>query len=239
MKKLLIISLWLFLIVTGVNAQIIKTVGATGANYPTLKSAFDAINAGTISGTITLQITGSTNETSSAAINASGAGSANYSSITIYPVETGITVSGNISGSLIQFNGADNVTVDGRVNGTGSTKDLTISNTNNATSATILFINSAENNIVKYCAIKGSETSSGKGVIHFSTASSGNGNDGNIIDNNNITSSASGRPINAVYSYGSAGYENSGNIISNNNIYDFLRTSNNSNGVNPHCSPNS
>ena len=38
-------------------ADVTKTVGATGADYATLKLAFDAINAGTLhSGVITLQI---------------------------------------------------------------------------------------------------------------------------------------------------------------------------------------
>ena len=67
------------------NAQTTKTVGGTGANYSTLKAAFDAINAGTIHGVIILQITGSTTESSSAKLNASGSGSASYSSLTIYP----------------------------------------------------------------------------------------------------------------------------------------------------------
>ena len=66
------ISLLLFLVTVTllagrpVGAQTTKTVGGTGANYATLKLAFDAINTGTITGAITLQITGSTTETVSA-----------------------------------------------------------------------------------------------------------------------------------------------------------------------------
>ena len=71
------------------NAQVTKTVGSAGANYSTIKMAFDAINAGTITGAITLQVINSTTETSAASLNASGTGSANYSSVTIYPTVTG------------------------------------------------------------------------------------------------------------------------------------------------------
>ncbi len=68
-----------------IQAQIIKTVGGAGANYARLQLAFSAINAGTIQGQIILQITGSTNETVLPQLNASGTGSANYTSVLIYP----------------------------------------------------------------------------------------------------------------------------------------------------------
>ena len=215
------------------SAQVTKTIGGTGANYPTLKLAFDAVNAGTLTGAITLQITGSTTETAAATLNATGTGSANYSSVNIYPTLTGLSVSGNLAGPLISLNGADMVTIDGRVNATGSTKDLILTNSNTGTAAsTIRLINSAENNTIKYCTIKGSETSATAGVIFFSTATAGNGNDGNLIDNNNLTGEAGGTPMNVVYSSGTSGHENGNNAISNNNIYDYIKAGSNSFGIN-------
>lgn len=213
-------------------SQIIKTVGNSGANYSSLKAAFDAINAGTITGSITLQIINNTTETASAVLNASGSGSASYSSVRIYPTSSGLSITGNIAAPLIDLSGADSVIIDGRVNATGSSKDLTISNANTGTSSsTIRFINSAENNIIRYCIIKGSPTSSSRGIFYFYTSSLGNGNDNNLIDNNNITSDAAGRPINGIYSVGTSGRENSGNIISNNFIYDVWRSSANSSSI--------
>ena len=127
-----------------------------GANYPTLKTAFDAINAGSITGSITLQVTGSTTETSTAVLNASGSGSASYTSVSVYPATTGKTITGNLTGSLIDLNGADNITLDGRVSATGTTASMIISNSNTGTGAsTIRFVNSASNNIVRYCNIRG------------------------------------------------------------------------------------
>jgi hypothetical protein len=63
-------------------------------------------------------------------LNASGSGAANYSSVSIKPSGGPRTVSGNFpSGALIKFNGADNVTLDGSLNGITS-RDLTITNSN-------------------------------------------------------------------------------------------------------------
>ena len=228
------ISLAITLLLWGgiAQGQTTKTVGGAGANYATLKLAFDAINAGTINGAITLQITGSTTETASAVLNASGTGSANYTSVNIYPTETGVTVAGNFDASLISLNGADNVTTDGRVNQTGSAQNLTITNTNTGTFASaIRFINSAENNFVKYCNINASCFNAGVGVVNFTSSASGNGNDNNIIEYCYISNSGS-RPVNVIFSSGGTGHENSGNIIRNNNIFNFFNAGSSSYGIN-------
>ncbi|MCK9421674.1 MAG: T9SS type A sorting domain-containing protein [Bacteroidales bacterium] len=237
MKKLYFLSLINFLALVfaqSVNAQITVS-GSTGANgsYTSLTNAsgaFQAINGTAQTGnTIVITITG--NSTSEAGTNSLNAGA--WTSLTIYPTGTGYTISGNITGPLIDLNGADNVTIDGRVNATGNTKDLIITNTNTGSSAsTIRFIESAENNTVKYCTVKGAGTNfySG-GVIFFSTASSGNGNDGNLIDNCNLTNDEDNRPYNVIRSEGSSDFENSNNTISNNNIYDFFNAGRASNGI--------
>ena len=216
-------------------SQITKTVGATGADYATLKLAFDDVNSGTLTGTITLQVIDNTTETASAVLNASGTGSASYTSIQIYPTVTNKTISGNLNGPIIDLNGADNVVIDGRVNQTG-TKNLTISNTSAALIAgtsTIRFINDASSNTIKYTYIKGSTLDTTGGIINFSTTTATTGNDSNTIDNNNITNAADGnRPLNSIYSLGTSAKENSANTISNNNIYDFLNKTAASNGVN-------
>ncbi len=208
------------------------TSGSLLAYYPTLKTAFDKINDGTHRGNITIKIKNSTTETASAVLNASGAGSANYASVKIYPTVTGISINGDLAAALIDLNGADNVTIDGRVNATGTTKSLNIINSNTASSSTIRFVNGATNNTVKYCTIKGSETLATSGVLFFSDSNAGGGNNTNTIDNNNITNASNNsRPVNAVYSLGTGGKENSGNIISNNAIYDFIKHGTTSNGI--------
>ncbi len=106
--------------------EVNATLGKSLFYYGTLKGAFDKINDGTHKGEITIKVNVSTTETATAALNANGSGSANYTSVSIYPTTTGLSISGSLNAPLINLNGADNVTLDGRVNATGSTKDLII-----------------------------------------------------------------------------------------------------------------
>ncbi|MCX6276531.1 MAG: hypothetical protein NT004_00360, partial [Bacteroidetes bacterium] len=216
------------------------TLGTAGPTvYLTLKAAFDAINLGTHQGVITVKINAGTNEIASAVLNASGSGSypniSSYTAINIYPTVTGLTISGAIAGPLVDLNGADKVTIDGRVNQTGS-KDLTIVNTyasvgNGSNISAIRFINSAENNKIKYCTVKASALDNlNGGIIVFSTSSAGNGNSGNRIDNCDLTQDAN-RPYRVVYSLGSAGYENKNDTVFNCNIYNFFKSNSTSNGI--------
>ena len=213
--------------------EVNATGGPTQQFYYTIKEAFDAINAGTHTGMLTVKLNGSTTETASAVLNASLSGSANYSSLALYPTVSSLTVSGAIAGSMIQLNGADNVTIDGRINQSGAT-NLTISNTSTSSSArTIELINSAESNYIQFCNIKGAGTSTTQGTINISNATAGNGNDANYIQYNNISSvSSSNRPINLIYSAGATGYVNDQNTIRNNNFIDFLSPGTASNGIN-------
>ncbi|OIP83498.1 MAG: hypothetical protein AUK44_05075 [Porphyromonadaceae bacterium CG2_30_38_12] len=219
-----------FVIVTPLQVEVITSIDKS--YYATLKEAFDSINGGVHQGALTIKLYGSTTETATASLNASGTGSANYTSLSIYPAYTGVIISGAVAGALIQLNGADNVVIDGRVNLAGLA-NLTLTNTNTSTSATtIQFINSAENNTIQYCTIKGAGTSTTLGTVYLATATAGNGNDNNLIQYNNLTSlSSTLRPANIIYSSGSISYENSDNTIRNNNIFDFLLLGAASNGI--------
>jgi hypothetical protein len=210
------------------TAQTTVTVGS-GGNYTTLKGAFDDINAGTITGAITIQITGSTTEVLSAVINASGNGSANYSSVTIYPTVASLTISGNLATPVVNLDDADNVTIDGRVNQTGTTKSLTIANTNTG-GAVIQFIDDASANTIRYCTIQGVTTSATSGLIVFSTGTT-TGNDNNTIEYCDIRDGAT-TPANAIYSAGSSvGADNSSISITNCNIFNYFSASLASNGI--------
>ena len=65
---------------------VIATVGS-GGMYLTLKAAFDDINAGAggLTGAIQLDVVGDATETAPAVLNASGSGSASYTSVLIQP----------------------------------------------------------------------------------------------------------------------------------------------------------
>ncbi|MBX6325794.1 MAG: hypothetical protein IRY93_07135, partial [Chthoniobacterales bacterium] len=116
------------------NVVVTATAGDTGpTGYATLGDAFNAINAGTHQGDITVSIVASTVEGSTpATLNGSGAGPASYSSVLIRPINDGVSVSGNPAQGfgVVQLNGASNVTLDGdNPNSPGINRDLTIQNT--------------------------------------------------------------------------------------------------------------
>jgi gliding motility-associated-like protein len=210
--------------------EVTATLGTTGTGrYETLQAAFNAINAGTHKGAITVTINGSTTEKGTATLYQSGytnAGStSSYTSVNIYPTETGLTITGNMGTPLIDLNGATNVTIDGRVKQTGNA-NLSLINSSNGSipgTSTIRFINGASNNTVKYSYIRGSALGTTSGNLLFGAASSVSGNSNNTIDHNNITNANdAASPVNAIYSLGSGNFQNSGNTISNNNVYDFL-----------------
>ncbi len=233
MKKLPTIFItWLLLATSGVYAiNETKTVGSTGADYSTLKAAIDAINAGTLTGNITLQIIGSTTEPASgntASLSASGTGSASYTSLLIYPTIAGCTINCSNSNGwpVLLLNGADHVTIDGRVNQTGTSPSLILSN---SVRQAVLFQNGARNNVIKFCTLKGSYNgTSTAGVISFNNT--GGGNKDNIIEYCNITNGGT-RMCEALRSEGAAGHVNSGNIIRNNNFYDIFSTTANAKEV--------
>ena len=223
MKTTIIVFLLLIYHFTSYSANEITlnaTSGSTGSSYTTLKASFDAINAGTHKGDITILVNANTTESSAMTLNYSGSGSASYTSVLIYPTASGISISGSISGNMISLNGADYVTIDGRVNQTGSA-NLTISNNSTGSSAsTFNFYNDAQNNNLKYTYIRGSSTNSSGGVICFGSGTS-TGNDNNTIDNCYIREIGSNTPRYLIYSSGTSSKENSSITISNNNIFCF------------------
>lgn len=145
MKKILL-CLVTSIAASHMDAQISlsATAGTTTGTYTTLMNAFEAINAGTHQGAITINITSDVTETATAVLNASG-GTSNYTSILVKPA-TGVnaTISGSNANGIIRVNGGDNLTIDGSNNGTSS-RNLTISNTFTAvtgTSPTVLMVTS-------------------------------------------------------------------------------------------------
>ena len=222
MKKIYLYLAILFLSINSfAQVSVTATAGATGpVVYSTLKTAFDAVNAGTHQGIISILITGNSTETVSAVLNASGSGSATYTALSIKPGGGAArTISGTIDGPLLDLNGADNIVIDG-LNSGGNALSITNSSLN-AISSTIRFINDATTDSILNASIFGADTSITSGTIVFSTAP-GAGNDNNVISNCNISDAGGLFPTNAIYSYNIVGQENSGIRIMNNNISNFF-----------------
>lgn len=153
------------------QVSVTATAGTLGPTpYTTLKGAFDAVNAGTHQGAVTISITASTAEGATPAVlNSSGAGTAVYTSVSIRPTVDGVTIAGAspTGRGVIELNGADNVTIDGDNPNTGGTnQNLTIQNTavNTTTFTSVVrialstLITSSDNDVIKNCIILGSAT---------------------------------------------------------------------------------
>jgi hypothetical protein len=199
------------------QVSLTATVGSLSGSYTTLKEAFDKINDGTHQGAVTIAITANTTESSSAILNASGSGSASYTSVSIQSSGGGSrTVSGNLAGSLINLNGADYVTIDGLNSGGNS---LTFDNSNTSTSASTIFLtNGATHNILTNCTVLGSATANyANAVITFNSGT----NTYNTISYCNVGPSGSNKPWACIIS-GSGGTANNYNTVDHCNLYDFV-----------------
>jgi trimeric autotransporter adhesin len=215
------------------------TVNPGAGSYIDLKSAFDAINAGTHTGSITVSIVADTTETFPAVLNASGAGAASYSGISITP-NGARSISGAIAGGLplIDFNGADYVVIDG-LNSAGNS--LTIANTTVsaiAGTSTIRFIDGAKGNTVTNANIQGSGTTAvdtGGATIFFSTdAVTEFGNHSNTISHNHIGPAGAHLPTKAIQGSGSSTQQFNGNsdiVIERNKIFDYFAEAQPSAGI--------
>jgi hypothetical protein len=211
-------------LVAQAQVDVTATAGTLGpTTYTTLKGAFDAINAGTHQGDIIVNISANTTETATAALNASAA-PASYTSVLVQPTAVA-TVSGNIVGAIIKLNGADNVTIDGRIAGAG--RNLSVINTNTSTATAAIWLSSlgvglgCTNNTVRNlelaCGVtQNTATSSTFGIIMsgttISTTSNGDDNDNNTFTANRIIRCRYGIVTRGVTT------NNNQNIVVTNNI---------------------
>jgi hypothetical protein len=225
--QFLLIVLFNFFISVNVQAQvnITATAGTLGPTaYTTLQSAFAAVNAGTHKGVINIAINGNITETATATLNASG-GASLYTSLMIAPTgDVASTITGNNTGAVVEFNGANNVTINGLNTGGNS---LTISNIGiGGVSSTIKFYGDASNNLITNCTILGASTNAttavATGTINIATVGAA-GNDNISITNCNVADASSGLPIYGIVSNGgSSTIFNDNIIIQNCNVYNFF-----------------
>ncbi|MBD8083986.1 T9SS type A sorting domain-containing protein [Chryseobacterium caseinilyticum] len=211
------------------QVSLASTAGTTSGTYTTLKGAFDAINAGTHQGAITINITANTTETATAILNASG-GAVNYTSVLIKPAAgVNATITSADPVATIKFNGADNVTIDGSNNGTLS-RNLSINSTFVAVTGTtpvVLWVSctatdGADNIVVKNTNFAGSSSSGTVGAIIVSGTTLGAAE----INNNNFQALNNSfvRAQNGIFAVGNATNTDTGWIIKDNVIGSTVAT---------------
>ncbi len=177
------------------------TVGVSG-NFATLTAAVASANTNGLCGPTVFSLTDATysgSETFPIAINQL-VGSSSTNTLTIRPA-TGVTaaISGSNAATLIRLNGADNIIIDGSNSG-GTTRNLTITNTNTGTSSAVVWITSvaspadgATNNVVKNTIVNGNAPLTTFGGIISSGPTVGTAGatpNTNLTIQNNVLSSA-------------------------------------------------
>ncbi len=205
-------------------------MGTYSMDYATLTDAFTAVNNNGLAGNLILILNTAytTTETTFPITTPLQSSQGNYT-ITIYPSVSGLTIT-SAGTSTFSFDGAKNITIDGRAMATGTEKDLTIENTL-ASGQALLFKNDASNNMIKYCKVEGRNTSATSGVIVFAGTTGTTGNDFNTIDNCDLSSDGTNYPTNILYSSGTSTKENDNITISNCNVFDFFSASTTTKGI--------
>lgn len=213
------------------NVYVSATAGTTGpTGYSTLEDAFYHINNRTHQGKIIVTISSSTVETMTSILYASGVQSSwdsnhganftpNYTSVLVYPTNSGVTITNNSNAtlsSLIRLVGADKVRIDGRLNGSGSSSALTLSNSKGGT---VLWGGGAANNCIQYTVLKGSGSS--YSVVTFNQDNSEHNDKDSILYCSLTAASQTDRPFCGIYTplWTSSTYH--GLTIVGNRFYDL------------------
>jgi len=234
-KILIVFSIVILLFVkisTAAPISGVKFIGGAGADYTTIQAAFTALDTNGVDGTVTLKIMSNYSASESYPIRFGvipGASAVN--SITLMPnddIVTAISLSYTGPNNMIEFNGTDFVTIDGRPGGTGAAYKLLFSYLIplSAQANLISMYDDACSNTIKYCRLYGSVSSKLLGLISIGSSSLTTGNDDNIIYGNNINGyeylgagiSSTQVAINLI---GTSGKSNDRTIISRNLIHDF------------------
>jgi hypothetical protein len=125
---------------------------------------------------------------------------------------------------VINLNGIDRLTFDGRPGGTGTTSEWTIRNTRAASTigAVMRLINDATNDTLRYLTLESQATATTYAAVHFSTSASGTqGNSFNLVANNTLRGRTDVTPTTiytGIYSSGTTAVPNTNNSIVDNHI---------------------
>ncbi|MEI8202225.1 MAG: hemoblobin-interacting domain-containing protein, partial [Bacteroidota bacterium] len=192
---------------------------------------FAAINAGVVTGNIIINVTSDLTEDGTNALNQWAEANGSGYTLTILPSGGAArTISGTADGiPMINFNGADRVTIDGLNTGGNSFVISNLSVAATAGTSTIQFIADATNNMITNCSILGSSTvplatNGGNICINTGTVT---GNDNITISNCKIGPAGTNLPSKGICGMGStssSAIANSNITINNCEIYDFFLT---------------
>ena len=211
--------------------------GETYTSFTAANGLFSRLNAGALTGNLTVLVTGDISIEDGAnrlnALTEEPTGS-NFI-IRVQPsaaaTRTITGASNTIATNGFVLNGADRVVFDGRFNQTGTDRFLTFRNASTSVPVFTL-IQDATNNTIRNCVIEGASTSASNGVVFLGTSTTSpvggvvggvTGNDNFQLLNNQIRdiTTGTGLPFQAFYSSGSLSAANSDVTIQGNEIFNW------------------
>jgi len=134
-----------------------------------------------------------------------------WKSLTIRPKTPKAMLYTVLNTGFIKLSGAKNVLIDGRINGTGNERDLTIRNADINFSSALLLTDDASDNTIKHCRIESRSKSAAVAITSGITT----GNDNNRIDSCTIGNNTDMSMIGIDLNNSSMSTINDGNIVSN------------------------
>lgn len=227
LRLALALGLCAFAGTVGAQVSLTATGGTPTATYNNVRLAFVAINAGTHTGDVVLNITADISDNTVAVLNAANAGAA-YTSVTIRPSGGATrTLTGAIGGNaLLRFNGAANITIDGLNTGSNALVMQNTSQSLNAGTSVIRFeggsVGSTITNCMLRCAFQGPLGTFG-GTLLYATGN----NDNHVVSNCEFGPVGVNLPTKHIQSQGSTDTVDNANSnirIQNNLFYDCFRS---------------
>ncbi|MCX6306983.1 MAG: right-handed parallel beta-helix repeat-containing protein [Bacteroidetes bacterium] len=182
-------------------------------DYPNITGAsglFADINKKSLSGNLTVNIVGNTTEDGANALNEINTEDPSYH-LTIQNSGAYHKISGPYTGALIRFNGADNVTLNGKGR-------LLINNTNLYTSVAIGFSGGCNGNVIDSCALT---TGMNSYSYNYGLYFTGQGNN-NIIRGDSIFKANWGLYMNSTYWGLGSGNIITGNVIGSATVSNYI-----------------
>ncbi|MBC8144324.1 MAG: hypothetical protein H7X80_01995 [bacterium] len=219
-----------------------KNIGGASPDYATIDAAIaDLISVG-VNGPVTFLIaSGTYTPPTSGYILPAVTGMSATNTVTFKPAANAtVVISGttdNTGRGIFMISGGDYYIIDGSNSNGGTTRDMTIRQTNTVYDAAIWIQNDADYNVVKNSIIQADNGLSGLvltlgGMTIFVGQGSG-GNDSNLIQNNMVGDvNGTYRGNRAIYSYGpTTGGFNIGTKIIGNDVVNFGRSQTNTFGI--------
>lgn len=230
-KRLGCLGVWFALVLAAgcLQAQSVLVTPAD-QDYPDLRTAFEAINAGHHRGAVTVSIIADLVESGPVVLRANGAGFARYDSVLVRPVgQRSVSGDPGPGQPLIDLVGASNVTFDGVGSGGSS---LTVTNTNTSATpgtATFRLASDAHDNVLTRLTIaSGARVPVGLpgGAIVVGASDGGTGTSNNRIEDNQLVALGPGSlPTQGIACLGSAVFVDRANrrgLILGNRIEDVF-----------------